>query len=227
MNTSLIARVLVLSACMVVSAVALTRASRSEPTLLRQPLVEFPMQLGDWQGTRAADLEPEVLNQLRVSEYLNRVYRRGATPVPVGLYVGYYQTQRQGETMHSPLNCMPGAGWQPVSTGRAYVPLSAEESAVTGSPSPLDINRYVVRKGPDSILVLYWYQSHGRVVASEYWGKVYTVLDAIQLNRTDAAMVRVIVPLATTEPDAEAQAEQVGIEFVHRMFPHLVRHLPL
>ena len=110
----------------------------------------------------------------------------------VGLYVGYHDSQRQGDTIHSPLNCLPGAGWQPLEQGRITVSVRDHGTA---RPAPIEVNRVVIGKGLDRQLVLYWYQSHRRVVASEYWGKVYTVLDAMRYNRTDAAMVRVITPV--------------------------------
>ena len=97
----------------------------------------------------------------------------------MGLYIGYFRTQRTGATIHSPKNCLPGAGWQPV------VSETYQLSLDDGRKVP--INLYVIRKDLDQEIVLYWYQSHGRVVASEYWGKFYMVYDAMRLNRTDAA----------------------------------------
>jgi EpsI family protein len=87
---------------------------------------------------------------------------------------------------------------------------------------PITINRYLVQKGLDRQVVLYWYQSHGRVVASEYWGKIYLVLDAIRTNRTDGALVRLVSPVITTEAEAEARA----IEFAQAVYPLLGRYLP-
>ena len=234
MTRNLVLRALLLSGCVMGCALLLSHVTRSESVPLRAPLSQFPMRLTEWQGNRVADLDANVLNQLKVTEYLNRVYRV-ESGVPVGLYIGYYDTQSQGETMHSPLNCLPGSGWQPVRSGRMRLPLQAGEIAPTGlpltAPSSIEINRYLVQKSGDSLLVLYWYQSHGRVVASEYWGKIYTVLDALRLNRTDAALVRVVIPVVNPtpapDPGAEARAEALGINFVHTMFPVLVRYLPV
>jgi EpsI family protein len=88
---------------------------------------------------------------------------------------------------------------------------------------PIEVNRIVISKGLDQQLVLYWYQSHGRVVASEYWGKIYTVLDALRTNRTDAALVRVICPVGGA---AEAKAEREAVRFVQSFFPLLDDYLP-
>ena len=139
----------------------------------------------------------------------------------MGLYVGYYGSQRQGDTVHSPLNCLPGAGWVPTAVGRRTLSVSDNGHART-----IEVNRVVIQKGLDRQLVLYWYQGHGRVVASEYWGKVYLVADAIRMNRTDGALVRVMVPLRDDGRDAEAASEQAAEDFTRDVFPLLGRHLP-
>src|SRR5262249_52116959 len=136
----------------------------------------------------------------------------------VGLYIGYYMSQRQGDTMHSPMNCLPGSGWQPISGGRMTIEMGGQ---------PREVNRYIVEKSGDHLLVLYWYQSHGRVVGSEYWGRIYMALDAMRMNRTDAALVRIVVPIPYTEKSGEDAAERLAVQFVRTMFPLLDRHLPV
>ena len=162
----------------------------------------------DWQGRVERDFEPEILEVLGVDDYANRSYyspdgRR------IGLYIGYHDSQRQGDTIHSPLNCLPGAGWMPITAGadqhRRDRSCGGGESRASRSTASSS------RRGLDRQLVLYWYQSHGRVVASEYWGKVYTVVDAIRLNRTDAALVRVIAPVPSREAGRLAAAEKARV----------------
>ncbi len=211
-------RTVLLSLCLIAAAVAIGRASKSEPVLLRAPLGEMPFTMGNFVGDRAPDLEPDVLKVLGVDDYINRVYRPRDERIPVGLYIGYYQSQREGDTMHSPMNCLPGSGWQPTSSGRTTLMVDGQ---------PREVNRYVVEKGGDRLLVLYWYKSHGRVVASEYWGRIYMVLDAMRMNRTDAALVRVVVPIIPTETSGERAAESLASGFVQTMFPLLDRHLPV
>ena len=116
------------------------------------------------------------------------------------------------------MNCLPGSGWQPIAQSR--MPLTLGGVAA-------DVNRVIVDKGGEQLLVLYWYQSHGRVVASEYWSKIHMVLDAIRTNRTDAALVRVVVPIRVRDANGEAAAEKEALTFVHALFPHLARHLPV
>ncbi len=210
-------RVVILCACLVVSAVALARASKTEPTPLRVPLSQLPFRFGEFEGTRSPDLEPNVLRVLGVDDYINRVYRQASASLPIGLYIGYYMSQREGDTMHSPMNCLPGSGWQPVQSGRLVIPINGV---------PQEVNRYLVEKNGEQLLVLYWYQSHGRIVASEYWGKIYTVVDAMRMNRTDAALVRIVVPIGHTATDGEKAAESQGIGFVRQILPLLDKHIP-
>ncbi len=212
-------RTVVLSMCLMLSAGLIARASKSEQIPLRAPLSQLPYSIAEYRGARAADLESEIVDVLGVDEYVNRIYRTASLPLPIGLYVGYYGSQREGDTMHSPMNCLPGAGWQPIQSGR---------TTVTVGGQPREINRYIVEKSGDRMLVLYWYQGHGRVVASEYWGKIYTVIDALRMNRTDAALVRVVVPIRYSEKAAEETAERLGVGFVSSLMPLLERrHLPL
>jgi EpsI family protein len=195
-------------------------ASKTEEIPPRQSLREFPLQVGDWRGERLPDLEPEILDVLGVDEYLNRVYESNGAVA--GLYIGYYQSQRQNDTIHSPLNCLPGSGWEPLS--HDYVPVNVR---VGGSGTQtVTINRYVVQKGLDRQVVLYWYHSHGRVVANEYKSKVLMVYDAVRLNRTDAALVRVISPRVGNAADAEEKAGANAIRFVQAMFPFLDQYIP-
>ena len=219
-------RIAVLTACFAVGLGLLARADRPEPAPVRSTFDQFPLQLGDWHGRQEPPFAPEILAILGVDDYLARAYftpdRSG-----VGVYVGYYGSQRQGDTMHSPQNCLPGAGWEPVSNTMMAIAVRDGEGA---AERPVEVNRYLIRKGLDRQLVLYWYQSHGRVVASEYWSKFYLIRDAVRFNRTDGALVRVIVPIAgsATGPTAEGepQAEQQAIRFVQELFPALNGYLP-
>jgi EpsI family protein len=214
-------RSLVLFVCFGVASGVVARTERPEPAPVRQSFDTFPMQLGEWRGVQQPPLDPSSLAILRVDDYLSRAYFTEDHSA-AGLYIGYYGSQRQGDTMHSPLNCLPGSGWEPVS--RTMIPVSLAGDATGSGGSEVVINRYIVQKGPDRQLVLYWYQSHGRVVASEYWGKFYLIRDAVRLNRTDGALVRVIVPIVGE--GGEAHAEQTGIRFVKVLFPALAGYLP-
>lgn len=216
-------RALILTASFIAAGLVLAQASKVEPTPVRQALAELPMTIGEWQGRAEAAFAPAIVKVLGVDDYANRSYLSTGGP-RLGLYVGYHSSQRQGDTIHSPLNCLPGAGWIPVQQGRTT--MSVYSDTGRGSRRTIEVNRVVIEKGLDRQLVLYWYQSHNRVVASEYWGKIYTVLDAIRLNRTDAALVRVTVPVPSDEPETIAAAERAAVSFVEALFPQLSKHLP-
>jgi EpsI family protein len=219
----MIARLVIVSLVFLLSAGGIARATKTEQIPIRKSLTGFPMQLGDWNGRNAGAFDQKILAVLGVDDYVNLVYGRTAQ-APIGLYVGYYESQRQGDAIHSPLNCLPGAGWEPVSKGD--LPIAVSESNASPATRTIVVNRYVIRKGVDQQLVLYWYQSGSRVVASEYTSKVLMVWDAIRRNRTDAALVRVIAPVNPQDPDGEAAAERRASDFVKAMFPVLGEYLP-
>ena len=213
-------RSIIVAVLFTAAAAYLATASKAEELPPREPLSRLSMSIDQWNGRRDTDLTPEVLAVLGVDDYITRTYRRADSPL-VGLYIGYHTSQRQGDTIHSPLNCLPGAGWEPLELGRKTIPVRSAEDA---SPRNIDVNRVVIGKGLDRAVVLYWYQSHRRIVASEYWGKVYTVLDSVRYNRTDAAMVRIVVPVPDNVSMEMADAE--ATTFAQALFPHLPPHLP-
>lgn len=183
---------------------------------LAAPLETLPMRIGDWEGYRQPAFDPEVVETLGVDEYVNRSYTSVAGS-PVLLYVGYYGDQRSGRTSHSPLKCLPSNGWEPVEIGRTSVHVPTASGGYA-----LEINRYVVEKGTERQLVLFWYQSRGQVIASEYWAKISLVGNAVRFNRTDGALVRVIAPLGSNPHDQERAAKA----FIESLFPVLGRYLP-
>ena len=215
-------RALILTGLFVVTTLVLVQASKAEPTPIRESLTSLPLALDSWTGRVERDFNPEIVRVLGVDDYTNRSYY-AADGRRMGLYIGYHSSQRQGDTIHSPLNCLPGAGWLPIDQGRTTL---AVIDSVSGAQRQIEVNRVLIERGLDRQLVLYWYQSHGRVVASEYWGKVYTVVDAIRLNRTDAALVRVIAPIATRDTEAVAEADKAARAFVQVLYPQLGKYLP-
>jgi EpsI family protein len=216
-------RLVVLAIVFIAATVFIARATQSEPVPIRKSFETFPGQIAGWTGRPGPPFDPRVLKVLGVDEYLNLTYVKPAQ-LPIGVYVGYYRSQREGDTMHSPLNCLPGAGWEPESKTTLTIPVMNSLSA-DAEERNIVVNRYLIRKGVDRELVIYWYQSHDRVIASEYASRVHMVLDAARTNRTDAAMVRVITPVPD-DPGAEAAAEARAAEFVTKMFPVLHDYLP-
>ena len=180
----------------------------------RRELKDFPQTIGAWQRTgNDRILDDETLKVLRASDYLLRDFSKPEGQV-ANLYVGYYATQRTGATYHSPLNCLPGSGWTLSEPGKATVALPDGTSFVA--------NKYIIKTGDYKSLMIYWYQGRGRNVASEYWGKVYTVFDSVRLRRSNGAMVRVTVPIGSSE----AAAEQAAVEFASAASTVLPQFVP-
>ena len=213
-------RAVVLSLIMLTAAAVITYASRPEIIPIRQSLDGLPLRLAGWEGRRSPDMDQKKLDILGVDDYISRGYYRNDS-LPVSLYIGYYESQRSGDAIHSPMNCMPGSGWNPVKNERISIPVN--------DGNVIEVNRITIQKGAVSQVVLYWYQSHGRVIASEYMGKIYTVLDAMRTNRTDAALVRIISSVPENSPlnaTAEEAAEKAAVEFAQALFPLLADYLP-
>jgi EpsI family protein len=184
-----------------------------EARVERRELKEFPKQIGNWQQTGGDEqFDNETMAVLRASDYVLRNYRAADGRV-VNFYVGYYASQRDGATYHSPLNCLPGAGW-----------VMSEPGKITITPkgrAPFVANRYLIQNGDHKDLLIYWYQGRGRAVASEYWGKIYTVVDSVRMRRSDGAMVRITTPVESSEPaalqaaaDLAANASTILPEFI-------------
>jgi EpsI family protein len=212
-------RMIILSFFFIFGWLFVARASKTENVPIRQSLMAFPMQVDGWIGQSQPLLSEDISAVLGVDDYIARTYYRQDSRV-LDFYVGYYQSQRQGKSIHSPLNCLPGAGWNPVKRGNVTITMQTP----TGSDA-IEVNRVVIAKGLAKQIVIYWYQSHGRVIASEYWGKIYAVLDAVQTNRTDSALVRVMSPVGALEND-ESASERAAVDFVISIFPRLNQYLP-
>jgi EpsI family protein len=197
---------------LVAAAGATLTLSHGESVPLREPLQEIPLQVEAWQGHDLPPLEPDVVAVGGMDDYLNRLYTRDPQHY-LSLYVGYYRSQATGDSIHSPKNCLPGSGWQQVSSGEIALTMP------DGSSSP--INLYVIEQGGEREVVLYWYQAHGRIIASEYRAKLY-IADAIRLHRTDGALVRIALPIAATQ----RQAQEAAVHFAEELMPTLQKIIP-
>lgn len=214
----MIARAAILSAAILAAGLCGSRVvAGPENVPPRAMLASLPRSLGSWSAPQDVPLASDALAVLRVDDYLSRTYMDEASAQAVNLYIGYYASQRQGDTIHSPQNCLPGAGWQPIEGGRTTV-------AVDGRA--LTLNRYVIQKGLDRQVVLYWYEGRGRVVANEYANKFWLMLDAARLHRSNGALVRVVAPARRGPGGSIAAADAAAVAFTRVLFPHLSAHLP-
>ena len=189
-------------------------AGGPESVVARQSLASFPKQQGSWTS-QDLPLAPDVLEVLGPGDFLTRLYQSSGRPY-INLFIAYFPSQRTGNTIHSPKNCLPGAGWVPVQSDRIRI------STDRGRDFP--VNQYLVAKGRERELVLYWYQARDRRVASEYWAKFYLVLDSIRLHRTDGALIRLVTPIVETEGVDNAQRRLVG--FARQIIPFLGDYIP-
>ena len=205
---------------MLATALVLQAHSRSEYFPPRASLASLPLQIDGWTGTDDA-LDQQTLDILGPGEFLMRDYYSASPTQPldqpwINLYIAYFPTQKAGDTIHSPNHCLPGAGWIP--TSRDLVRLTRRD----GSSFP--VNRYVVGKTGERQLVLYWFQAHGREVASEYWAKYYLVSDSIRMNRSDGALVRLMTPMLDGESPDAAQARLMKLG--SQVLPLLDSYIP-
>jgi EpsI family protein len=203
MNRSSTVRFAVLLVAIIAAGVLVNAwAYLGEAHVDRQPLKNFPEQLGEWHKAKPDQIIDEpTMKVLRASDYLLRDYSRPDGQA-ANFYVGYYATQRDGASYHSPLNCLPGSGWTLSSPDKVTISPAEGRSFIA--------NKYVIQNGDYKSLMIYWYQGRGRAIASEYWGKVYTVLDSVRLRRSDGAMVRVTVPLGNSEAAALETAKDLS-----------------
>jgi len=212
----------IVTALLVLQAALLYSAIRPEMLPPSRPLESMPTTLGSWHQVQTGVIEQEVLDVLKADDILNGEYcPSNSTDCAstgmgrAGLFVAAFRTQRTGKAPHSPKNCLPGSGWERVSSGEIAIDV--------GRAAPITVNRYVVAYGSQQDLVLYWYQSRDRAVANEYKAKFWVMADAIRLNRTDTALVRVIVRLVNRD-DAKAQA--TATDFVKSFYSTLLDYLP-
>src|SRR2546422_11161071 len=185
-----------------------------EARVERKELKDFPKQIGEWeQAGPDQRFDSQTLSVLRASDYLLRDYRAGDGRV-ANFYVGYYASQRDGATYHSPLNCLPGSGWVMSEPGKITITPKGRPSFVA--------NRHLIQNGDHKELLVYWYQGRGRSVASEYWGKIYTVVDSVRKRRSDGAMVRIMTPV----DGSELKALQAAVDRATRSSTFLPEFVP-
>ena len=205
----------ILSVFLVLQASVFYGLSRGETAVSSKALDGFPKEIGEWRMVQQGVMEQEVKDVLRADDYITRDY--AASPRKfANLFVAFFKSQRAGQTPHSPKNCLPGSGW--IWNVSDTIPIE-----ISGLAQPIVINRYLVSRGESRALVLYWYQSRDRVVASEYKAAAFVAWDAIRYNRTDTALVRVVVPVQHNREDF---ANATGVELIRAFFSTLRGFFP-
>jgi EpsI family protein len=180
-----------------------------------EPLSQIPRTIAGSSGSDV-QIDQETLDVLGNGDFLSRVYAKDSQPQLIDLFIAYFPTQRTGVTIHSPKNCLPGAGWAFESS--RYVDL------YDANGKAHRVGEYIIADGEDRQFVIYWYQAHGRSIANEYLAKVYMVIDAMRMNRTDGALVRVMTPIGPMEGASPARARVEA--FTAQLAPMLPRFIP-
>jgi EpsI family protein len=207
-------RVVMSVALLVGALLFLQLRSHGEAVPLRKSLDSFPTAVGEWSGRESTIFDADVLNVLKVKDYLVRRYVDGGGR-SLWLYIGYWDSTRKGVQPHSPKNCLPGAGWEPVEASLMTIPLAAPYG-------PITVNRFLIQKDREQQLMFYWYQSQGNVIASEFTGKIFMLKSAMLRNRTDTSIVRVSSQIYGSVP---ATSERL-VRYVQSMYPQLNEFLP-
>jgi len=190
-----------------------TLFSHSERIKPNRPFSQFPLEIGPWRGA-TSQMDEEIYNILGVEDYIMANFSNGKG-LGVNLYVGFYQSQSKGDLIHSPKNCMPGAGWNIVQS--AVIPIELPKSDKT-----IKIARLLLNKDGQKQVVYYWFQSRGRIISSEYMQKIWLVMDSITKNRTDGSFVRLIAPVIKNE----AETERLLTQFADDIYPILNQFIP-
>ncbi|CAN2042485.1 EpsI family protein [Candidatus Magnetomoraceae bacterium gMMP-15] len=206
-------RTLVASCIMLLTMVVLNYLSHAERIQPNKPFSTFPSQIGKWHGT-VEHFDEQIYDKLGVDDSYLAEYK-ALDGRQVNLYIGFYQSQREGDLIHSPKNCMPGGGWNIIETGLEELNLP--------DYNRMKLIKLILQKGPHKQIVFYWFQSRGRIIASEYMQKIYLVIDSIIKQRTDGSFVRLIAPVINN--DAAAALSSLK-EFTKILMPLLYEYIP-
>ena len=179
----------------------------------RSAFVDFPMRIGEWQGN-PQPVEPQLISALRFDDYLLADYKASSSS-PITLYMAYYQSQRMGQSAHSPSSCIPGGGWEITSHRTANLSLGGYR---------VPVNRVLIQKDRHKQLVFYWFKQRNRSLSSEYLVKFYLFWDAVMRQRSDGALIR--LSAAVDPGEDEQEVEQRLLQFAQTIQPQLNRYIP-
>ncbi|MBW1613684.1 MAG: EpsI family protein [Deltaproteobacteria bacterium] len=208
-------RIFIVSALMILTMVCLRYISHGENILPNKSFSTFPKQIGEWVG-KEEHFDKRIYDIVGVDDSILSNYHT-SDGQQVQLYVGFYRSQREGDLIHSPKHCMPGAGWNIIRT-------SIEELIIPNhNPGKIKCIKLILQKGTQRQVVLYWFQSRGRFISSEYMQKIYLVIDSIIKHRTDGSFVRLIAPV---ERDNEGEALEAIKDFAKLLIPILQEYIP-
>lgn len=181
------------------------------------PLDAFPLEARGWRMKQEGKIEPEIKEILKADDLLSRWYVNSSETASAYFFIAYFKTQREGQSPHSPKNCLPGAGFESLESFPITIP-------VPGRDEPIRINRYLTARGEEKSVTLYWYQSHNRIIADEFAAKFWLIADSIRYHRSDTALVKIVVPVRGGDADL---ATKTSIDFAQAMWPAVAHQLPM
>ncbi|MEO1724982.1 MAG: VPLPA-CTERM-specific exosortase XrtD [Pseudomonadota bacterium] len=188
------------TAIMLVTAAAWSFApSRAAPDVHREPLATFPMQIGPWEQVSQRYLEADIAEALAATDYVSASYGAPGEPSGVDLFIAWYEDQTRGG-IHSPEVCLPAGGWEIAELSRPDI------GPAIGFHEPLPVNRAIIEKDGQQLLVYYWFEQYGGRTALDYYAKISLLRDAIMLGRSDGALVRITTPIIKNEGVGPAEA---------------------
>ena len=197
------------------AAIAQTVNFREEVPIARS-FHQFPLGIGSWTG-QLQSMDQEFIDELDLSDYIMVNFRNGSNP-SINFYTAYYESQRKGESIHSPSSCLPGSGWEFHQAGRVEIPLSKPDAHT------IAVNRAVMSNVGLKQLSYYWFPMRGRIATTLWQVKLYNFWDALTRQRTDGALVRLITPIGRNEKVEEADARLQA--FTRELVPVLDQFLP-
>lgn len=208
-------RIVTIALIMVLTMILLGFSNHSEIIKPNKPFDSFPMHIGKWKGITSR-FDKKIYDILGVDDSLLASYKSDNGEA-VDLYVGFYQSQKEGDLIHSPRNCMPGSGWNILKSSIETVDVGSDGKAET-----IDVIKLILGKGSEKQVMLYWFQSRGRIISSEYMEKIWLVIDSITKRRTDGSFVRLISPVVK----GEDETLELLKEFTKDVYPYLNEYIP-
>ena len=206
---------IIASALMILTMICLLYMSHVENIHPNKSLSTFPKKIGEWTG-KEGHFDKKIYDILGVDDSFICNYNT-SDGRQVHLYIGFYRSQREGDLIHSPKHCMPGAGWNIIST-------SLEELMIPNhNPEKIKLIKLILEKRAQRQIVLYWFQSRGRFIASEYMQKIYLVIDSIIKHRTDGSFVRLMAPVVGGDEDRAVKDLK---DFARLIIPILEEYIP-
>jgi len=209
-------RFLIIITLLAVTWYTLQTTSQVTATPIKKSLSLFPHQIADYHLSNSFQSSAGVIEMLGVDDYIQYSYIDEANTY-INLYAGFYKAVGVSGSYHSPKNCIPGGGWGIDAIKKVVLGTGIENNKQS------TVSEMLIRNGAEYQVVLYWYQNRGRIIASEYWEKIYLVLDALFKGRRDGTFVRIMA----VAQDGDIKGAQARVKaFAEEVMPLLDQYLP-